>query len=608
MPSYPVLKLRDIKSQNQDGQALVLVLGIMLTLTLFGLALVTISVNRVSATYQNQQFENAVAAANYGQAFALAVLNQEAKLPFICVSAGFCNNLLTVPGTSEKFELTLTPSNWQSICQNNLLANKNCTVTFNSTGYYQNAHATVSFTLSRAANEYLEYTYYTDYETADPADSAVYPNQYSWAVTHCQYHAYDYNPTTGGYGPDYSGGCALIEFGPSDVINGPLFTDDDPWICQATFMGQVYTGDPNPSDTPFWQNPGGCGSPNFNQGGFQEVGFLQPPPNTNAVGTAADVGGCIYYGPTFITLKPNDIVNVISPDTKYLVQNQFANAGGCGTPGNSSGGCLNTASGCTLNWAMTGCGLSTCFDGAVEIDNSPTNSTDPNYWPIVSGNSTAPTCSRGKVDGYYWHIDSEVTVPNSSPNGQNCLNGDLLIQGDPNSQTTAMVATNSNSNPSAQSVPGAFDLLASFAAQDNVIIVGNLVYNHGSSYNYLSNPYDALGLIAQNFIELNNPSTNSGVFMTQQTATQTENPVIDAALLAAAHSWTPINWNTTTSYEDGQGFLNITGSIIQKFRGIVGYIGYSGWNKNYVYDSNLLQNPPPWFPQPPWQILNYTAP
>jgi len=601
----PIIK---IYQDNESGQAIVIVLGVMLTLLLFGLALITISVNRVSATYQDLQYQDAVAAASYGSAFAIAALNDEANLPFICYQIGFCNNTLQVPGTNETFVLTLSPSNWQNTCQQNLLADKNCTVTFNSTGYYKNAHATVSFTISRSANQYLQYTYYTNYETADPADSEVYcnygcPLTTSQAQKLCPYHYYDYNPYTQSNGPDYNDGCVQIEFASQDTINGPLFTNDDPTICGATFLGPVYTGDPNPGDAPFYTCYGG----NFYGGGIYEIGFIPPPPNTNAVGTAALAGGCTYYGPTLITLKPNDVVNVISPDTKQLPSNPFTQAGGCGVPGNSSGGCLNTSSGCTLNWASSNCGLSACFDGAVQINSSPTKPSDPNYWIISSGKSTAPTCSSGKVDGYYWAINSEVVVPNTAPNGQNCLNGDLLIQGDPNSYQYAMV--NSGQGPSPTKVPGAFDLRASMAAQQNVIIVGNLVYNHGPSYNYLSNPYDALGLIAQNFIELNNPNCiYCNVFTTPQTATQTENPVIDSTLLAAAHSWTPINWSVDTPYEDGQGYLNITGSIIQDFRGIVGYVGQTGWNKNYVYDQNLLTNPPPWFPQPPWQILNYTEP
>ncbi|MGZ8765933.1 MAG: hypothetical protein ACXW2C_09615, partial [Acidimicrobiia bacterium] len=46
------------------------------------------------------------------------------------------------------------------------------------------------------------------------------------------------------------------------------------------------------------------------------------------------------------------------------------------------------------------------------------------------------------------------------------------------------------------------------------------------------------------------------------------------------------------------GNLNITGAIAQRYRGIVGLIGSTGFLKNYVYDNRLKYLSPPKFLDP----------
>jgi hypothetical protein len=611
-----------IENANRDeGQALIIVMGILLALTLFAFSLVTIVTNRENATFNNIQYHQAQAAAQFGMAEFFTFLNFYPSLPNTCYTTSLCTNKLGVPNTTDEyFELSVNPYP----CSGNP-----CITHVTSTGYVGGARASTTVTLSRGANAYLQFIYYTNYETADPADSEVFcgfgcgpgglpysdtnssqcrnnglPSSGCGAQQLCPYHVYDKNKYTGKRGPDYNAGCLQIEFGQNDVINGPLFTNDDATICQATFNSTVQTGDPNSSDSPFYKNPG-CGPPNFSNGGFQETQFVPPPPaNNNSTKIFAQLSGCAYFGPTLVTLHTNDTATIISPDTKSFPGGFFSSqSGACGTPGPaSSGGCLDTVSGCTINLAATGCGYSVCFDGVIYVENSPTSSTDPNYWSeTVSGGvitSSAPTCNN---QPFSLQIGQEAVAANSVPNTNpaNCLAGDLLIQGDPNATTTAYVAPNTT-----QSVFGAFNADLTASAQNNVIIVGNLAYGNGLS----SNSSDDLGLVANNFIEVNNPtnvnscSPNSNYYISPL-GQYIPNLVVDAALLAGQHSFTPINWSTNTVCNPGaSGFLNITGSIAQDFRGIVAYVGQTGWNKDYIWDSRLVQYPPPYFPTPPWLI------
>ena len=69
---------------------------------------------------------------------------------------------------------------------------------------------------------FLNYVYYTDYETLDPA--ALYdPNNNPPEPTDCAAHY-----------PNRGGDCSSIYFVGRDVINGPLHSEDTLAICSST--------------------------------------------------------------------------------------------------------------------------------------------------------------------------------------------------------------------------------------------------------------------------------------------------------------------------------------------------------------------------------------
>jgi type II secretory pathway pseudopilin PulG len=69
---------------------------------------------------------------------------------------------------------------------------------------------------------------------------------------------------------------------------------------------------------------------------------------------------------------------------------------------------------------------------------------------------------------------------------------------------------------------------------------------------------------------------------------------IEAALLAIKHSFIVDNYDCGGSL----GSLNVKGAIAQKFRGAVGTTGGTGYIKNYEYDERLKTTEPPSFIQP----------
>ena len=70
-----------------------------------------------------------------------------------------------------------------------------------------------------------------------------------------------------------------------------------------------------------------------------------------------------------------------------------------------------------------------------------------------------------------------------------------------------------------------------------------------------------------------------------------EDPWIYAAILSTSHSFVVDNYNCGKQSQLDR--LNIYGAIAQKFRGIVGTTGGTGYRKNYNYDERLATDEPP---------------
>jgi hypothetical protein len=171
-----------------------------------------------------------------------------------------------------------------------------------------------------------------------------------------------------------------------------------------------------------------------------------------------------------------------------------------------------------------------------------------------------------------------------------------------------------------------------------VVVTGNIQYTHcGSTFNStVTNPCsfnptgtnDALGLIANQYIEVNHPvvptcttsttciGVNRGSSLEPTCANSAlgtpaaalcdpgPNVTIDAAVLALQHSYLVNNEgliDSSGNYGVGsaEGTLTVYGSIDQNWRGAVGIVGgVSGYTKNYDWDSRLQYVTPPYYLTP----------
>lgn len=83
-------------------------------------------------------------------------------------------------------------------------------------------------------------------------------------------------------------------------------------------------------------------------------------------------------------------------------------------------------------------------------------------------------------------------------------------------------------------------------------------------------------------------------------------PWIYAAILSTSHSFLVDNFRCGSQLKN----LNVYGAIGQDYRGIVGLIGTSGYIKNYEYDNRLATDEPPYFLAPlkaGWKVIRETA-
>jgi hypothetical protein len=137
------------------------------------------------------------------------------------------------------------------------------------------------------------------------------------------------------------------------------------------------------------------------------------------------------------------------------------------------------------------------------------------------------------------------------------------------------------------------------SAVNDIVVTGNLVRKDRSA-----GSTDVVGLIAENNVWVYHPvnSSNTNLLTSANAVRQ-----IDAAILSVKHSFLVQNWDkgaALSSAGDDNSKLNITGAIAQRFRGPVGTGGgSSGYLKNYMYDDRLAWLQPPYFLTPsssPW--------
>lgn len=380
--------------------------------------------------------------------------------------------------------------------------------------------------------------------------------QWQWYYTATKISTDSYGRTTTGapYQGSTATGCSEIQFASGDTINGPLHTNDAMYINGGKFTnkdtetGWTTSAPVQPAQAGHWWTGSGPSSQ-----GYAPVpsALTVLPPNNASIEQQADPAfggqGCLYTGPTKITLLPSGKMQVTSPYTK------------------------SANSGCYTSLPMTSAQtVNTPANGVVYVQGIPSSPSDPNY---------SSSCSMSTVIssiGYPNTSDVQAQPTSSTVDGQfGCADGTAFVSG------------------------SGFGGKYTIATAKDIYVVGNTTYSNTGVGG------DVLGLVANGFVYVYHPVNSSGSNLSGSLS----NPVIDAAVLSVNDSFVVENWNngaqlgTLTVF--GGIYQRYRGPV---GTGSGSCSGGTGYCKNYNYDNRLaFTDPPPYFLDPvssAWRIAN----
>jgi len=529
--------------RDDRGIALITVLGISLALSLLVLASTAFALGSQQNARRDQDWHAALAAAQAGVDEYVSRLNREGDYwrygnPAAPYSA---TSNVTLPPTPNAAFVGWRPvpssrqrADFRYEVNNSAFVTEGV-VKLRSTGRVGKRTRTVEVDVRRRG--FIDYLYFTDYETMDPAlyvkgDPALGYDQLSPAEAQVECVKHWYEGRKDEY-LDPDGKCVPINFSDRDNLYGPVHTNDALLFCGSPSFHDETSTSWNDTGLRYRINPHcGASTPTFRFAGdprYQSA--LELPPSNSAIKRQVDplyttTPGCLYVGPTQIELNSSGTMDVDSPWT-------------------TNGGPA---------WCGVGPNLPLPANGVIYVENVPT--------PADAYTRAAPSrpCSaNGNSIGY--PIPEDIT-------SYGCQTGDAFVEGTLKGRLTV-------------------------AAENNVIISNHLEYAGGAAGD------DVLGLVANNYVEVYHPVRcntpgDSSCDLNARGAGRFTDPRISAAILSVNHSFRVQNYAGGTR----AGALNITGAIAQRFRGIVGLIGYSGYDKNYVYDARLRYASPPSYLDP----------
>lgn len=583
------LRLRLVRSSGDRGVALAMVVGIASVLLLLISLTMTFAVSGLVRSDHDADWDAAMSAAYAGVADYQSRMTNDPSYyqygnknaPFT-IASGSASTVTAPPVTNAAFAVTAGGS-WAPVTPadaripvtgyfryevDNSKFQSNGVLRVRATGKVGEVTRSVVANIKQAG--FTNYVYFTDYELSDPlVNSTSCTKIHAWETTTAR-----------------DSGC-VISFISRDTLDGQVHSNDTLNICAGTFKKRVTTANPKRDSSNRLYSQVGCsGTPTFSAGAPENASLITMPAvqqqldqvRTDLTDKVPNPG-CLYTGPTKITFTNEGgtaYMTVYSPWTKYIQMNGTSGVNTntyCGKPGDPTKSLAQNAG--TLSGdggQKIAIGPATkLYNNLVYVQTIPSSSSNPNYWPSSkTPNDNSFSCGSGNGIGY--PIANEV-VSSKIPYG--CSAGDVFIQGDMHGSMT-------------------------INADHFAFITGKL--------KYVDSANDMLGLVGAMSVWVWNPikctATNSSGKCTdygsllswEASSTSTSCArTINAAILSNDHSFEVQNYNSGTFL----GYLCVTGSIAQMFRGPVGLAdGSSGFYKSYSYDSRLLNSPPPRFPTP----------
>jgi Tfp pilus assembly protein PilX len=208
-------------------------------------------------------------------------------------------------GSEAKYTVELLPANGATGCDTrdpaaSMLDKDSGMFRIRATGVSRDIRRSIVASFRRSS--FLDYIYFTDYETFDPA---LYANV-AWAQQHCV------RPRA-----QRDRSCSEITFPSADRIHGPLHTNDDLLVCGSPEFGRdadddVEISGPAPNG---WTACAGGAAPRFIGTKLNPAPTLTMPASNDQLRDVATRDGKVYTGKTTIVLH-DDLMDVTTYDSK----------------------------------------------------------------------------------------------------------------------------------------------------------------------------------------------------------------------------------------------------------------------------------------------------
>jgi Tfp pilus assembly protein PilX len=546
-----------LRARSEDGFTMIIALGVMLVTSLLLVAAFTAANGDTHLSHQDTLQKQAYYAALAG------VQEYEYQLQNNPNYWQNCSNTpanLVPQRSDERYEIKLLLANGKSTCNSEKpfesliestgaeantfrIESIGCagkTAMATCSGQPKSTVATRTAIATFQVTGFLQYVYFTQYETRDPA-------LYNPKGNCSQYRAQ--RPSE----------CTTIYFVSGDNVNGPMHTDDTAAICGTPEFGRAGH---TPKDMVeinkgvTYEGCGGGSAPKYNSPtGTYSVGEeLVAPEQDTSLGAYVEPNNS-FGGVTQLVLNgTTNKITVINKGVEKTVS----------WPENGLIYVEGGGSACAYNFTGS------AADGAAEKEKE-TN------------------CANVYVHGTY---SKSLTI---------AAENDVIVNG---STYPTSVAGKLGIEPSGTAVLGLIathfvriyhPVGATYAANRGSCKSGD-TYNSATKVCEYENSKDGC----------NAPDLSAAEDTTNGWGTQ-QNIWLYAAILSTSHSFAVDNYNCGSEL----GELNVYGAVAQKFRGIVGTSGSTGYIKNYNYDQRLATDEPPYFLAPlkaGWKVARLTAP
>ncbi|WP_243882212.1 pilus assembly PilX family protein [Cellulomonas dongxiuzhuiae] len=602
---------------DDTGAGLVLVVGSMMVLTMLALtALASVTASERLARH-SQDYQAAAAAAQAGVEEFISRVNREDSYgsTIDCLNpawraptttANSCGwNAATTVGWAPVVPGETDPAAaWFHYSVDASRKTAEGSILLTVTGRVNGVYRTVETAVGKGGS--TDYVYYTDFESADPANIQAYTAAEKASMSAAQRNACGINGHSNALywwkknaanQTRSSYGCEEITFIDGDRLDGQVHTND-------TIFASIRTsGAPKPSFLePVTTSDERCRTPGTTNSQWEDrclrpstnslnglANFNSKPPSYKDPLYLDDTSaefvnhpGCHYYGSTRVIFRSNGRMTVWN---KRVNNNNTAPVSIAAPDG-----------------TQRGCGTLDQLDAGADLE-------IPDDMVLYVGASSAPMreCYKGEIGG-----PTGRALPLGTYTGAAAGSGGTY-QRDVNMEEPTKACSRGNLY-----AEGIVNGHVTLAAAESVIVTGDLVLADGRT----EGSSDLLGLVATNSVEVfhprmvtvnatrnyvgapwywgnpsgeSDPSTDWPTRYTDPTTSSyfpSSGVQIAGSIQTLQHSFLV----QKHSVGGALGTLYVYGSIAQRWRGIVGQ-GTNGYTKSYNYDKRLRYASPPYFPR-----------